>query len=65
MYSLLAHRYIAQSTNFDKPVELVVSCGGETLQAFLDRAKGLDLPELKIVKLSDTCWLALSIVSMH
>ena len=30
-----AHQYIAHTTNFDKLVELVVSCGGETLQAFL------------------------------
>ena len=36
----LAHQHIAHTTNFDKPVELVVSCGGETLQTFLDRAGG-------------------------
>ena len=36
----LAHQHIAHATNFDKLVELVVSCGGETLQTFLDRAGG-------------------------
>ena len=36
----LAHQNIAHTTNFDKLVELVVSCGGETLQTFLDRAGG-------------------------
>ena len=36
----LAHQHIAHITNFDKLVELVVSCGGETLQIFLDRAGG-------------------------
>ena len=36
----LAHQHIAQTTNIDKLVELVVSCGGETLQTFLDRAGG-------------------------
>ena len=30
------HQHIAHTTNFDKPVILVVSCGGETLQTFLD-----------------------------
>ena len=35
-----AHQHIAHITNFDKLVELVVSCGGETLQTFLDRAGG-------------------------
>ena len=34
----VAHQHIAHTTNFDKLVELVVSCGGETLQTFLDRA---------------------------
>ena len=34
----LAHQHIAHTTNFDKLVELVVSCGGEYLQTFLDRA---------------------------
>ena len=34
----LAHQHIAHTTNFDTLVELVVSCGGETLQIFLDRA---------------------------
>ena len=34
----LAHQHIAHTTNFDKLVELEVSCGGETLQTFLDRA---------------------------
>ena len=37
---LLAHQHIAHTTNYDKLVELVVSCGGETLQTFLDRAGG-------------------------
>ena len=37
MYSLLAHQHSAHTANFDK---LVVSCGGETLQTFLDRAGG-------------------------
>ena len=37
MYSL--SRSSAHTTNFDKLVELVVSCGGETLP-FLDRAGG-------------------------
>ena len=36
----LAHQRIAHTTNFDKLVELVVNCGGETLQTFLDRAGG-------------------------
>ena len=36
----LAHQHIAHTTNFDKLVELVVSCGGETLQTFLDGAGG-------------------------
>ena len=36
----LAHQHIAHTSNFDKLVELVVSCGGETLQTFLDRAGG-------------------------
>ena len=40
MYSLLAHQHIAHTTNFDKLVELVVSCGEERLQTFLDRAGG-------------------------
>ena len=35
----LAHQHIAYTTNFDKLVELV-SCVGETLQTFLDRAEG-------------------------
>ena len=34
----LAQQHIAHTTNFDKLVELVVSCGGETLQ--IDRAGG-------------------------
>ena len=36
----LAHQHIAHTTNFNKLVELVVSCGGETLQTFLDRPGG-------------------------
>ena len=36
----LALQHIAHTTNFDKLAELVVSCGGETLQTFLDRAGG-------------------------
>ena len=36
----LTHHHIAHTTNFDKLVELVVSCGGETLQTFLDRVGG-------------------------
>ena len=36
MYSLSSSS--AHTTNFDKLVELVVTCGGETLQTFLDRA---------------------------
>ena len=36
----LAHQHIAHATNFDKLVELVVSCGGETLLTFLDKAGG-------------------------
>ena len=37
----LAHQYIdICTTNLDKLVELVVSCGGEILQTFLDRAGG-------------------------
>ena len=36
----LAHQHIARTTNFDKLVELVVSCGGETPQVFLGRAGG-------------------------
>ena len=36
----LAHQHIAHTINFDKLVELVVSCGGETLHTFLDRAGG-------------------------
>ena len=34
----LAHYHIAHTTNFDKLVELVETCGGETLQTFFDRA---------------------------
>ena len=34
----LAHQHIAHTTNFNKLVELVVDCGGETFQTFLDRA---------------------------
>ena len=34
----LAHQHIAHTTNFDKLVELVVSCGGETLPTFHDIA---------------------------
>ena len=37
---ILAHQHIVHTTNFDKLVELVVSCSGETLQTFLDRAGG-------------------------
>ena len=40
MYSLSSSSAHCTSTNFDKLVELVVSCGGETLQTFLDRAGG-------------------------
>ena len=36
----LAHQHIAHTTNFNKLVELVVSCGGETRQTFPDRAGG-------------------------
>ena len=36
----LAHHQIAHTTNFEKLIELVVNCGGETLQTFLDRAGG-------------------------
>ena len=41
----LAHQHIA----FDKLVELVVSCGGETLQTFLDRARGNAMYTSKMV----------------
>ena len=34
----LAHRHIAHTTNFDELVDLVVSCGGEDLRKFLERA---------------------------
>ena len=40
MYSLSSSSPIAHTTNFGILVELVVSCGGETLQTFLDRAGG-------------------------
>ena len=33
----LAHQHVPRTTNFDKLVELVVSCGGEDLKNFLDR----------------------------
>ena len=36
----LAHQHIAHTNNFDKLVEFGVSCGGETLQTFHDRAGG-------------------------
>ena len=36
----LVHQHIANTTNYDKLVEMVVSCGGGTLQTFLDRAGG-------------------------
>ena len=36
----LGQQHIVPTTNFDKLVELVVSCGGETLQTFIDRAGG-------------------------
>ena len=34
----LARQHIAHTTNFDKLVDLVVSCGGEDLKQFADRA---------------------------
>ena len=34
----LAKQHVAHTTNFDKLVDLVVSCGGETLQTFLEGA---------------------------
>ena len=40
MYSLSSSSAHCKSANFNKLVELVVSCGGETLQTFLDRAGG-------------------------
>ena len=36
----LSHQHIVHTTNFDKLVELVVSCVGDTLPNFLDRAGG-------------------------
>ena len=33
----LARQHIPHTTNFDKLVELVVSCGGEALKNFMDR----------------------------
>ena len=36
MYSLSSSSATSHTTNFNKLVELVVSCGGETLQTFLD-----------------------------
>ncbi len=36
----LAHQHIAHTTNFDKLVELVVRCSGETLQTFFDKVGG-------------------------
>ena len=36
----LAHQHIAHTTNFLKFVNLVVCCGGENLQTFLDRDGG-------------------------
>ena len=36
----LTYQHIAHTTNFDKLVELVVSCVGKTLQTFLNRAGG-------------------------
>ena len=36
----IAHQHIAYTTNFNKLVDLVVSCGGQTLQTFLDSAGG-------------------------
>ena len=46
---VLAHQHIAHTTNFDKLVELVVSCGGETLQTFVVRAGGNTTYTSKIV----------------
>ena len=48
----LAHQHIAHTTNFDKLVELLVSCGGETLQTFLDRAGGnaMYAPKMAVVE---------------
>ena len=40
MYSFSSSSAHCTYTNFDKLVQLVVSCGGETLQTFLDRAGG-------------------------
>ena len=34
----LAHNHIAHTTNFDKLVDLEVSCGGEDLRYFLEKA---------------------------
>ena len=34
----LARQHIPHTTNFDKLVDLVVSCGGEDLKQFADRA---------------------------
>ena len=39
MYILDSYMHIAHTTNFDRLVELVLSCGGKTLQTFLDRAR--------------------------
>ena len=36
----IAHQHIAHTANFNKLVDLVVSCGGQTLQTFLDSAGG-------------------------
>ena len=33
----LARQHVPHTTNFDKLVELVVSCGGEALKNFMDR----------------------------
>ena len=35
----LAYQHIAHTTSFHKLVDLIVSCGGETLQTFLDRQR--------------------------
>ena len=40
MYSISSSSAHCTTTNFDKLVELIMICGGEALQTFLDRAGG-------------------------
>ena len=48
----LARQHVPHTTNFDKLVELVVSCGGEALKNFMDRPgkKGVCSSHIAVVE---------------